>query len=154
MSNVVSKVTEAVTPIVEQLGYELVEVTYASRYGNMELTIFIHSPNGVSLDDCERVHYAVDPILDELNPTNDAPYVLNISSSGLDRPIVSDRDYNRALGQEVEVKLKTPIDKKNVLEAVLDGYDEEYAHLTLLKGKKPIKVARSNIALMTILIKF
>ena len=73
-------VQEMATPIVENLGYELVEVRYAKGFSGMELTLFIHSKNGISLDDCERVSRAVDEPLEELNPTNDMPYTLNVSS--------------------------------------------------------------------------
>ncbi|MBO7508237.1 MAG: hypothetical protein J6T39_01155 [Clostridia bacterium] len=80
-------VEEMAKPIVDNLGYELVEVKYSKGYSGMELTLFIHSPNGITLDDCEKVSKAIDEPLDELNPTKDEPYSLNVSSLGLDRPI-------------------------------------------------------------------
>lgn len=108
------QVTELCEPIVANLGYELVEVKYAKGHSGMELTLFIYSKDGISLDDCEKVSKAVDAPLDELNPTNDEPYVLNVSSLGLDRPIKNERDAKRNLGIKVEVKFYAPKDGKKV----------------------------------------
>ncbi len=79
-------------PKIEELGYEIVDIEYVKKYGQMNLTVFIDIPRGVSLDDCELVHNAVNPILDEADPIKEA-YVLNISSPGLDRPFKKQRDF-------------------------------------------------------------
>lgn len=79
-------VFQKINPIVDGLGYEIVDVEWAKRDGADNLTVYIDIPTGVSLDDCEKVHRAIDPALDELDPTDGKPYVLNVSSPGLDRP--------------------------------------------------------------------
>ena len=107
-------VTEMATPIVENLGYELVEVKYQKSHSGMDLTLYIYSPNGISLDDCEKVSKALDEPLDELNPTNNEAYTLNVSSLGLDRPIKSKRDADRNIGVKVDVKLFAQRDGKKV----------------------------------------
>jgi len=99
------KVTELVKPIIENLGYELVDVDYSKSHSGMDLTICIYKPEGVSIDDCEIVSRAIDGPLDDLNPTNDTPYNLNVSSPGLDRPIKSQDDARRNVGNKIEVKL-------------------------------------------------
>ena len=66
------------------------EVQYKKEQGHMVLTLFIDSPNGIKMEDCERVSRAVDPILDEADPISEQ-YYLSVSSLGLDRPIKSDR---------------------------------------------------------------
>ena len=63
-----------VKPIAEGLGLELVEVEYVKKHDGMNLTVFIDKEGGVTIDDCEALHMAIDAPLDELNPTNDAPY--------------------------------------------------------------------------------
>lgn len=152
--DITTKVKNAISQTVEDLGYELVEVTYKYQYKAWQLTVYIYKPEGIALSDCEKVHYAIDGILDKLDPTDGAPYNLNVSSLGLDWPMVKDRDFDRNIDKEVEVKLKNPIDKKKVLEAVLKGYDEQFVFVDELKTKKEYKLERDNIKLMTLLIKF
>jgi ribosome maturation factor RimP len=122
----VSKMVEEMAkPIVEGLGYELVEVKYAKGYSGMELTLFVYSKSGISLDDCEKISKAIDEPLDELNPTSDEPYSLNVSSLGLDRPIKSFDDARRNVGVEVEVKLFAPVNGKKQYKGVLTSYDKD-----------------------------
>ncbi|HEY8423979.1 MAG TPA: ribosome maturation factor RimP [Clostridia bacterium] len=154
MEDITTKVYDAIAPTVQSLGYELVQVTYKYEYKAWQLTVYIYKPEGISLNDCERVHYAIDGILDELDPTNGAPYNLNVSSLGLDWPMKTDRDYDRNINKEVEVKLKNPVDKKRVFEGVLKGYDQDTVWVEDLKTKKEYKFERDNIKLMTLLIKF
>ena len=103
------QIFQAINPVVTSLGYEIVEVEITHKNGETTLTVYIDIPTGVSLDDCEKVHYAIDPVLDELDPSEGKPYVLNVSSPGLDRPFKKQRDYERNYGKEVEVKLYAPI---------------------------------------------
>ena len=123
--SVSEQVTELATPIVENLGYELVEVKYQKGRSGMELTLFIYSKNGIGLDDCEKVSKTVDGPLDDLNPTNDEPYSLNVSSLGLDRPIKTERDAKRNMGTKIEVKLYAPKDNKKVWTGILTDCTEE-----------------------------
>ena len=83
-------------------GYEIVEIRYTKEYGKFNLTVFIWHEDEVTLDDCEKVHNAVSDALDAAEDLFPADYVLNVSSSGLDRPIVTDDDFRRAMGTEIE----------------------------------------------------
>ena len=118
----VSEITEVATKVAEQVGVEFVGLEFKVS-ANPQLTIYIDTEDGVDLVTCEKYHRAVDPALDELDPTFGAPYTLNVSSPGLDRPLKSERDFERALGLEVEVKLYAPLKGKKFLEGVLVGYD-------------------------------
>ena len=86
---------ENLTQIIEDLGYELVEIEYIKKADGMNLTFYIDNTDGIKIEDCEKVSRTIDPILEELNPTDDVPYILNVSSPGLDRPIKTDRDLQR-----------------------------------------------------------
>lgn len=145
-------VIEKIQPTVTALGYEIVDVEFEKKNGEDNLTIFIDIPSGVSLDDCEKVHYAVDPLLDELDPTAGKPYILNVSSPGLDRPFKKQRDYERNYGKEVEIKLYAPLKGKKVYEGVLVARDEN--SLTLNIGKEEIKIENNKIAIARPLVKF
>ena len=96
------------------------------------------------MDTCEKFHRAIDPVLDEVDPTFGAPYTLNVSSPGLDRPLKTNRDFEKCLGQKVEVKLFAPLQGKKLFEAVLKGYDENCVYLEE-KGEE-WKLERSKIA--------
>ena len=136
------KITEAVDravrATVEVLGFELDEVEYQKEHGNWVLTLYIDAPDGVSLDDCERVSRAVDPILDEADPIPDA-YYLSVSSIGIDRPLRKDKDFARNVGNKLDVKLYAPVNKKKEFVGTLVSFDADsftiapvsYTHLTL-----------------------
>lgn len=145
-------VEEFLTPIVEDLGYEIVEVEYAKKQNGMNLTIFIDSANGIKIEDCEKVHSAIDAPLDELDPTNGASYTLNVSSPGLDRPLTTDRDLNRNLNQMIEVSLYSKLDGKKQYAGILTSYSED--ELTILVENKPIVLNRTAIAKITKFIEF
>ena len=145
-------VFEAINPTVEGLGYEIVEVEYVKKGTDMHLTVYIDVKSGISLDDCEKVHMAIDPILDELNPTQDKPYVLNVSSPGLDRPFKTQRDYERNYGREVEVKLYAPMKGVKLYEGVLIERTETTT--TIETAKENVKIENNKIALVRQLVKF
>ena len=89
MSKISDKVQEFITPIVEGLGCEIVEVEFAKKQNGDNLTVFIDKKGGVTINDCEMVHNAINEPLDELNPTEAKPYTLNVSSPGIDSPSVT-----------------------------------------------------------------
>ncbi|MEG1711428.1 MAG: ribosome maturation factor RimP, partial [Clostridia bacterium] len=125
-SKVETDVFELVKPFAEQFGLELIEVEYAKKVDGMNLTIYIDKEGGVMIDDCEKLHKAIDEPLDELNPTNDASYTLNVSSQGLDWPLKTDRDFNKSKGKEITVKLYTKDkDGKKKFDGVLEDFDEK-----------------------------
>ena len=119
------QVTEICAPIVSNLGYELVEAKYAKGHRGMELTLYIYSENGITLEDCEKVSKAVDLPLDELNPTNDESYVLNVSSLGIDRPIKTEADARRNLNKKVEIKFYASRDGKKSIVGTLVAYSQD-----------------------------
>ncbi|MBR3383451.1 MAG: ribosome maturation factor RimP [Clostridia bacterium] len=105
------RVKELIEPTVNDLGFELYDLEYRKEYGNWELLVFIDSPEGVDLESCERVSRAIDPILDEADPIEQA-YLLTVSSVGIDRPLKLPKDFDRSIGQAVDVKLyAAPKDK-------------------------------------------
>ncbi|MBE7075840.1 MAG: ribosome maturation factor RimP [Clostridiales bacterium] len=143
---------EKLRPIVEEMGYELVEVSYEKENGGMSLIFTIDKDGGVSIDDCEIVNKKIDPILDELNPTDDKPYTLVVSSPGLDRPLKTDRDLTRGLETEVELSLFSKIDGKKLFVGVLKAFDEET--VSLQTEKETLTFEREKVASIKRVIKF
>jgi ribosome maturation factor RimP len=152
LSKIAEQVKAAIARAVAGENCEIVDVEYERKYGAMHLTVFIDAPGGVTLDDCERVHKAIDPVLDELNPTADAPYVLNVSSPGLDRPFKTLRDFERNYNREVEVKLYAPRLGQKLFEGVLTERTEHTT--TITADGQVLKFENGKIALVRPLIKF
>ena len=144
------KTTEIVDSLVRgkiaEMGYELDEVEYVKEYGNMVLTLYIDSENGVTIDDCEKVSRAIDPILDENDPIEEA-YYLSVSSIGIDRPLKKDRAFERNMGKKLQVKLYAPINKKKELLGVLTGYDGESFTISVEKTGE-VTIKRKDAALI------
>ncbi len=118
----IEEIQGGLQPIADEMGIEIVEIEF-KQGREPALTVYIDTEGGVDLDTCEKFHRAIDPVLDELDPTFGAPYTLNVSSPGLDRPFKKERDFNKAMGQKVEIKLYAPLKGKKFFEATLVGYD-------------------------------
>lgn len=141
-----------IAPIIQNMGYELLEVTYQKYADGMNLVFTIDSDNGITIDDCEKVTKAIDPILDELNPTNDQPYILSVSSPGIDRPIKTDRDFKRNMEKEIEITLFKKIDGVKKFDGILKSFNEE--EVTIESQCKSITLKRDQIAHIQPIIKF
>ena len=137
---------------VEGMGFELCDVEFAKEYGNWTLTLYINKEGGVTIDDCEAVSRAVDPILDEADPIEQA-YCLSVSSLGIDRPLKKDADYARNLGNELTVKLYVPFEGKKEWVGTLTAYDADGFTLTLESGDE-MTVRRKEAALVRPYIRF
>jgi ribosome maturation factor RimP len=131
---------------VARLGYELVDVEFKKEQSAWVLTFFIDKDGGVTVDDCEQVSRAVEPILDEADPIEQS-YYLSVSSPGLDRPLKTVRDFQRYMGKPVMLKLYAKIDGKKEFSGELKNIGE--ATLTLCVNEKEEKVfQRKDIALV------
>lgn len=124
----IDEIQNALQPIADGMDIEIVEIEF-KQGREPALTVYIDTESGVDLDTCEKFHRAIDPVLDEVDPTFGAAYTLNVSSPGLDRPLKTDRDYRKCIGQKVEVKLFAPIKGKKFFESVLKGHDENCVYL-------------------------
>lgn len=135
---IIENVSNLCKPIVENLGYEFVEAKYEEVEGERYITIVIYNDKGITFDDCKTVSKALDEPLDELNPTCDLSYSLNVSSLGLDRPILVKRDFERFLGKEIEIF----VDNKKQVATVLDVFDDE-VKLKIKNTTKTVKITKN-----------
>lgn len=141
-----AKTEELVLPIVEVNHFELVDVEYVKEAGTWYLRIYIDKEGGISIDDCELVSRAFSDILDQEDYIEDA-YILEVSSPGLGRPLKKDKDFQRNLGEEVEVRTYKPINKQKEFIGLLDAWDKESVTLQLESGEL-FTIARAEIALI------
>ena len=147
--NTASVVYDYLRDKIASLGYELYDVEYVKKLNGMNLTVFIDKDSApITIDDCQTVHERVDVWLDELNPTHDAPYYLNVSSVGLDRPIKTDKDYMRNIGKVVDVRLYTPVDGAKEYTSTLMSFSPDEV---TLESKT---LERKNVALCRLHIDF
>ena len=119
--------------IAEGMGFELVDVAVEKEPTGRYLRFYIDKPEGISLDDCEAYHKAVRSIAD----TVDYDY-MEVSSPGIDRPLKKDRDFERNLGSEIEVKLFKPMDGTKLLTGILAGLEDGDILLETAEGVKRI----------------
>ena len=154
MRNIAKIVEEKLSSIIDEMGYNLYEVEYIKKQNGMNLTLSIQNKSGqITLQDCEKVHRAVDPILDEINPTDDEPYYLNVSSIGLDKPLTSSKDYERCLNKMIEIKFFVPQEnKKKILIAKLNSYDSNNLYVEEDGNEKTIPL--KDIAVCKLHIEF
>lgn len=147
--------TEALLqPILEEHAFELVDVEYVKEGSNYYLRAYIDKPGGITIDDCELVSRALSDRLDAEDFIPDS-YILEVSSPGLGRPLKKDKDLQRSIGEEVEVKLykgiPAQVGKKTVAvkewSGILTAFDEEILELEL-EEEETLKLERSNVALI------
>lgn len=137
--------TEAlVMPILEEKGFELVDVEWVKEGANWYLRAYIDKENGITVDDCEVVSRALSDLLDEEDYISEN-YILEVSSPGLDRPLKKEKDFARSIGKDVEVKLFKAINNEKEFVGVLKDYDEDTVTLEMEDGSG-MTFKRSDIA--------
>ena len=128
MAKVKEVCEEKFKPIIEALGYELIEVSYKKEFDGMNLIFTIDRDEGITIDDCEKVNREIDPIIDELNPTMDEPYTLIVSSPGIDRPLKTERDFKRNLNKEISISLFSKINGEKKFNGTLENNNTENSY--------------------------
>ena len=151
LNTMLDSVYEKIKPLFND-EIKLVEVEYAKKQDGMHLTIYIEKDNGVSVDDCVAVSRLIDEPLEELNPTNDEPYYLDISSYGLDKPLKYDWQFKKYQDKEVNVKLYRKIDNLKEFVAILKQKTEDSVILEV--GNENLKINSKEIAYITPYIEF
>ena len=117
------KTEELVMPIIAANHFELVDVEYVKEGGTWYLRAYIDKPGGITVDDCEIVNRALSDLLDEKDFIDES-YILEVSSPGLGRPLKKERDFERSLGEEVEIRTYRMIERQKEFTGILKGYDE------------------------------
>ena len=144
--------TEAlVTPFIQENNFELVDTEFVKEGGNYYLRVYIDKPGGINIDDCELISRALSDKLDEEDEIEEA-YILEVSSPGLGRPLKKEKDYQRALGEEIEIKLYKAMDKVKEFQGILKSYDDET--VTIEENGNDITFEKKNIAIIRLAIDF
>jgi len=143
-------ITKMLEPLLEGTELELVDVEYV-REKDWYLRIFIDKPEGVEIDDCQLVSEKLAELLDKDDPIQDK-YYLEVSSPGIDRPLKKDSDFEAAYETKVDIQFVEPWEGLLELVGVLVAHDADSVEVRkIIKGKefkKPVKLERSNIAMI------
>jgi ribosome maturation factor RimP len=126
--SIAKQVESLVEPILEQLGYELVDVEYVSSYGRWILRLFVDKEGGVTIGDCARISEELGDLID-VKEFIRHQYSLEVSSPGLDRPLRKERDLSRALGKKVKVRMAAPVEGRRNFTGILLRYGDGILHL-------------------------
>ena len=143
MSKITDIVTEMAAPVVEAQGCELWDVEYVKEAGGWVLRVYIDCPGGVSIDQCEAVSRALDPLLDERDPIEGA-YTFEVSSAGAERKLTRPGDFERFMGSKVEVRLYRARDGRKEYVGLLKEYRD--GDVTVETPAGDVTFAKSEIA--------
>ena len=117
-----------------------------------DLWITIDSEDGIGVDDCEKMHRAIDPLLDEADPIEEA-YYLEVSSPGIERELRTDAHIEYCVGADVEVRLYAPRDGSKVFRGELLPLSEN-GEVEIAVGDKKLSFERSAVAKIKIVFEF
>lgn len=119
MASKQERLTDLITPVVASLGCELWGLEYLTQGRYTTLRIFIDGTNGVSLDDCEKVSRQISSVMDVEDPI-EGEYTLEVSSPGLDRPLYTEAQYARYVGETVNLRLRIARDGRRRFKGVIN----------------------------------
>ena len=141
--------TEALLqPMVDERGFELVDVEYVKEGSNWYLRAFIDKPGGISIDDIEPISRELSEKLDQEDFISDA-YILEVSSPGLGRPLKKDKDFVRSIGEEIEIHLYRAINKQKEFVGILKEFNKEENTFTVeLEDGEETVFNRADVALV------
>ena len=148
---ITDQVKEFAQPIVESCGCSLWDVEYVREGSERYLRLYIDKEGGVDINDCEKVHRAVDPVLDEEDPIAES-YHFEVCSAGLERTLKRPGDFQQFMDSPILVKLYRPRNGLKEIPGILRGYEE--GRVTVEAGKETITFEKSEVALVRLRVEF
>jgi len=136
-------VRELILPVANEFGYQLWDVAYVKEGAKMILRVTIDKAEGVNIEDCERMHRAIDPVLDEADPI-DAAYYLEVSSPGIERELRTDEHLLACMGEKVEARLYAPVDGTKKLVGILAAYED--GEIAIAMGERVQRLPRTAVS--------
>ena len=147
-----TRTEELITPILDRMNFELVDVEYVKEGGTWFLRAYIDKEGGITVNDCEAVAREMNEILDREDFVEDS-YVFEVSSPGLGRPLKKEKDYIRSMGKEVEIRTYRAINREKEFYGILSAYDENTVTIKTEDGTE-MTFEKSDIALIRLAFDF
>ena len=144
------KAEALITPILDSMGFELVDVEYVKEGGEWYLRSYIDKEGGITINDCEAVSRLFNEKLDQEDFIEEI-YIMEVSSPGLGRPLKKEKDYKRSMGKELEIRTYKAIDREKEFYGILQAYDDSSVTIETEEGttrtfdKKDIALIRLAI---------
>ena len=143
--NIAETVRELAQPLADEFGYFLWDVEYVREGADMILRITIDSDSetGITIEDCEKMHRAIDPVLDEADPIEEA-YMLAVSSPGVERTLTRPEHFEICAGEDVNLKLFAAVDGSKTFRGTLVGLENDEIVITV--GEEEKRFPRKSVA--------
>ncbi len=139
-----ARVAHVVAPVIEGLGYRLVRVKISGRDGTT-VQVMAERPDGtMAIEDCEEISRNLSPVLDVDDPM-DRPYHLEVSSPGMDRPLVRRSDFIRAIGHDAKVELAVPLNGRKRFEGTIAGVNDSLRLTVASEGETEVSLPLGDI---------
>ncbi len=146
-----SKTEAFLLPVLAEHNFELWDVEYVKEAGTWYLRAYIDKEGGIAVDDCEVISRILSDWLDKTDFIEDS-YILEVSSPGLGRPLKKERDFERSMGEEVEIRLYKAKNKQKEFTGILKAYDKETVTIETTEGE--LVFERPEIALIRLAFDF
>jgi ribosome maturation factor RimP len=131
---ITEQVSELVEPVLEEMGFELVEVEYLSQHGRWVLRLYIDKDGGVTISDCSQVSREIGDLID-VKDMIEHEYTLEVSSPGLNRPLKRERDFIRTIGKRIKVRMINPITGRRNFTGYLKDFRDGTLYLETEEGR-------------------
>ena len=142
--NVATTVREIISPVADELGYYIWDVEFVKEGADKHLRITIDNEDGITIEDCEKFHRAIDAPLDEADPIAES-YILEVSSPGIERELKYPEHIEACEGWDVEVKLYAPRNGSKAFRGVLIGYEED-GNIAIEIGEEKVSFKPDEVA--------
>ena len=147
-----ARTEELVMPLITKHQFELVDVEFVKEGSNRYLRLYIDKEGGITVNDCEAISRPFSDLLDVEDYIEES-YILEVSSPGLGRPLKKDKDFKRHLGDEVEIRLLRPVDRRKEWEGILTAYDDHTVTIETEEGEEKV-FERTSLALIRLALDF
>ena len=139
MNKVTEKAFQIVEPLVESMGYDLVDLEYLVEHGRWILRIFADKAEGITVDDCAAISSELGALLD-IKDLFQHPYVLEVSSPGLNRRLRREKDFLQAKGKRIQVRMTAAVNGRRNFTGFLKGVQNGRIELQLEKGEAALNI--------------
>ncbi len=155
MSKVAETVSQLVTPILTDMGLELVDIEYVKEGKDWFLRVFIDKETGIDIEECGLVSERLSEKLDEVDPIVHN-YFLEVSSPGAERPLKKDKDFEKAIGKNVFIKTYEPIEGEKQFEGILTHFDgiTVTLEIKIKTRKKSVNIPYEKVAQARLAVSF
>ena len=150
--NVASTVREIISPVADELGYYIWDVEFVKEGADKHLRITIDNEDGITIEDCEKFHRAIDAPLDEEDPIAES-YILEVSSPGIERELKTPEHIAACVGEVVEAKLFAPLNGSRTHRGTLAGQNEA-GEVVLRVADAELCIPKAAISRLTTVFEF